>query len=355
MSGLTAVEAYEPELLGALDRRLGERPVLLVAPVGSGSREVAVALARRTRFNIVLDPAVIRDDYTTLVVSAVRQMASQVIVNTATRSGLPPFDLDRIEEDTAPAQQARLQLANRFGPDFPDVLTMTRGERVEGWSLERALATGALPRGSRVVVLEAHRLGPDPMVWELRQIANEATFQIMLTTRSAHVTKLAGPSGAFFGNGWTVELPSPTVSRWAEVLDDHAQSLQPSDLEGLMQLTRGRPRTTVGVLADRTPSMSIWTSWNRAVHANLARADDVLRLAAAINAYAPSLLLAIASGRPPYGAITDASSQRVARTLARLRDLDLIEQPAPRRWEIADPLLSAALARIFIDWATAGS
>jgi hypothetical protein len=52
-------------------------------------------------------------------------------------------------------------------------------------------------------------------------------------------------------------------------------------------------------------------------------------------------------GGPAEGAagsaIRGASSQRVARTLARLRDLDLIEQPRPRHWQIADPLLSAAL------------
>lgn len=343
MSLLDAADVYEPEVLDALDRRLAQRPLLLVAPVGSGSREVAAALTRRTRSNVVLDPTVTHDDYPALVASAVRQIASQAITDMTTRSGLPPFDLARIEEDTSQAQQARLHLANRFGPDLVDVVAMIRGEPLkDGWYLERALA--ALPSGSLVVVLEAHRLGPEPAVWELRQIASEGPFQIMLTTRPNRVTQLTGPRSAIFGNIWTIELPPPSVERWAEVLAEHRQSLHTSDLEWLLQRTRSRPRTTISVLAGRTKSISIRTAWHRAVQANIARADDVLRLAAAINAYAPSLLQAIASGRPPYAAIVNARSQRVARTLARLRDLELVEQPSPRHWEIADPLLSAALA-----------
>lgn len=355
MSAPTAAGVYEPELLDALDRRLAERPVLLVGPVGSGSREIAIELARRAPFNVILDPAVGRDDYQDLVATAVHQIASQVIAEIAQKSGVPPLDLARIEEDTPQAQQARLHLANHFGPDLADVVAMIRRQPVEGWHLERALATGALPRGSRVVVPEAHRLEPEPALWELRQIANEAPFQIMLTTRAAHVPKLAGPSGAVFGNVFIAELFPIPVARWQRALAAHDRQLLPSDLEWLLQRTRSRPRTTIGVIESWTKSTSIRTAWHRAVHANLVRADDVLRLAAAIHPYAPRLLQAIASGRPPYGAIENAPSQRVARTLARMRDLDLIEQPEPRRWEIADPLLSAAIAKLSVLATTAAA
>jgi hypothetical protein len=286
---------------------------------------------------------------------AVHQIASQVMAKTADRSGMSPLDLARIDEDTPQAQQARLHLANHFGPDLADVAAMIRGEPVEGWYLERALATGALPPGSRVVVLEAHRLGPEPAVWELRQIANEASFQMMLTTRPAHASQLAGPRGAVFGNVFTAELSSPSVAQWQKVLATHRQQLLLSDLEWLLQRTRGRPRTTIDVFETCTKSMSIRTAWHRTVHINLVRARDVLRLATAIHPYAPRLLQAIADERPPYGAIENAPSQRVAHTLTRMRELDLIEQPAPRRWEISDPLLSAAVAKLSLIAATAGA
>ena len=345
MSVLTSAEVYDLDLMAALDRRLAQRPVLLVGPVGSGSCEVAVEAARRAAFNVILDAAVAGEDYEALVAMAVRQTASQVIAELARKSGASPFDLARIEDDTPQADQARLHLANHFGPDLSEVVAIIRGESPEGWSLERALATGALPRGSRVVVLQAHRLQPESAVWELRQIANEAPFQIMLTTRPAHATQLAGPRGAIFGSVHTAELTPPSPGRWQKVLAEHGMQLAPADLEWLLQRTRGRTRTTLSVLEAATESTPIRTTWHRAVHDNLVRSGDVLRLSAAIHPYAPRLLKAIASGKPPYRAIENAPSQRVARTLSRLRDLDLIEQPAPRRWEIADPLLAAAIAK----------
>lgn len=345
MRVLTSADIYEPDLIATLDRRLAQRPVLLVGPIGSGSREVAAELARRAAFNVILDAAVASDDYETLVTTAVRQIASQAIAEIAQESGVPPLDLARIEDETPQAEQARLRLANHFGPDLLDVFAIIRGEAVADWSLERALATGALPSDSRVVVLEAHRLRPESTVWELRQIANEAPFQIMLTTRPAHAAQLVGPRGAIFGSVFTAELTPPSPGRWQRVLATHKMQLPPAEVDWLLQSTRGRPRTTLRVLEGATKGMSIRTAWQRVVCDNVVRAGDVLRLSAAIHPYAPRLLYAIAGGRPPYSAIENAPSQRIARTLSRLRDLDLIEQPAPRRWEIADPLLGAAIAK----------
>lgn len=345
MSMLTPQDVYGPELMDVIDRRLGERPVLLVGPIGSGSRAVALALARGGAFRVILDPGLVGDDYPGLVSAAVRQIARQVIFQASTLSGLPPLPLAQLEDDTPAADNVRLRLANHFGPDVPDVIAMIRGERVDGWYLERALATGSLPRGSRVIVLEAHRLRPEPAIWELRQIANEAPFQILLTTRPAHVADLTGPRSAVFGNASMVELRRPPTPRWAEVLAKHRKPLLPGDLEWLLQRTRGRPRTTIEVLAHPQEAISIQAAWSSVVSANGVRAENIIRLAEALHPYAPGLLEAVALGKPPYGAIEGAPSQRIARTLARLRDLDLIEQPEPRHWEVADPLLGAALIR----------
>jgi hypothetical protein len=335
VSALEPEDVYEPELLETIEGRLRERPVLLVGPVGSGSRALALALARRAAVNVVLDSGAAGGAYERLVADALRQIVAALVA---------PLEVARLGEDSGRAAQARLLVANRFGPDTEEVIAISQGASAAGWYLERALSLGALPADSRVVVLEAHRLRSESALWELRQIANEAPFEILLSTRPAHAVKFTGPEGAVFGNVWTVELPRPSVARWAKVLAEHERSLHPNDLEWLLERTRGRPATTIGVLEHQEKRISIRTAWRRAVRANMARAEDVRRLAGALHPYAPELLQAVALGEPPYSAIKGASSQVVARALARLRDLDLIEQPRPRQWQIADPLLSAALA-----------
>lgn len=342
MSALGPQDVYEPELLDGLEQRLKERPVLLVGPIGSGSRQIARDLARRAEMHAILSPGTAGGDYEALVADALRQIVRQTITNTAALLGVEPLEIPRLMEHTSSAAQVRLHLANRFGPDTEEVIAISQGAPATEWYLERALT--ALPAASRVVLLEAHRLTPESALWELRQIANEVPLQLLLCTRPAHAAKLAGPDSAVYGNVSTLELLPPTISRWAKVLAEHRRPLHPHDLEWLVQQTRGRPATTISVVERKRSSMSIRTGWHQTVRTNVARAEDVRRLASAVHPYAPRLLQAIARGAPPYGAIEGASSQRVARALTRLRDLDLIEQPQPRRWEIADPLLAAALA-----------
>ena len=344
VSTLGPQDVYEPELLHALERRLGERPVLLVGAIGSGSRQIARIVAQRAEMHVILSPGAAGGDYEALVSDALRQIVLQIITKTAERLGVEQLDISRLMEDTTHAAQVRLHLVNRFGPDTETVIAISQGAPATGWHLEQALSLGALPEDSRVVLLEAHQLTPGSAMWELRQIANEVPFQILLCTRPAHTAKLAGPESAVYGNVSTIKLSPSSIDRWAKVLTEHGRPLHPSDLEWLLHRTRGRPTTTISVLERQEKPNSIRTTWHHAVRANVARADDVRRLAGAIHPYAPRLLQAIVHGEPPYGVIAHASSQRVARALARLRDLDLIEQPQPRRWEIADPLLAAALA-----------
>jgi hypothetical protein len=71
---------------------------------------------------------------------------------------------------------------------------------------------------------------------------------------------------------------------------------------------------------------------------------DILGLASSIHELAPRLLLRLANGEAPYG--VDERTDRVALVLRRLRQHDLIEQPHPRTWQIAEPLMSAAMRRL---------
>lgn len=330
VSVLYPQDVYEPELLAAIEHRLAERPVLLVGPVGSGSREVALTFAQQTNTNVILDLNVAMD-YVVLVGDVLRQIVSALAT---------PLEISQLREDTKTAALARLRVANAFGSSTEEVIAICQGRTARGWQLERALKV--LPAHSRVIAADVHRLMPESALWELRQLANDAQLQLLLSTRPSHYAQFTGPDSALYGNVWTVELSSPSLSRWAEVLGERELNLD--DLEWLLEKTRGRVSTTLNVLEYQEKRAKIHHAWRQAVQASFVRADDVLRLTDAIHPFAPKLLRAIAQNDPPYGAIEGASSQRVARVLAHLRKLDLIEQPQPRRWEIADPLLSAAIA-----------
>jgi len=65
-----------------------------------------------------------------------------------------------------------------------------------------------------------------------------------------------------------------------------------------------------------------------------------------VHELAPRLLLTLAGGQAPYAAMPDERSDRIALALRRLQRHDLIEQPAKREWQISDPLMSTALARL---------
>jgi hypothetical protein len=111
--------------------------------------------------------------------------------------------------------------------------------------------------------------------------------------------------------------------------------------------TRYRTALALEVLErhEQRPSPDIGTAWFRAVDARDAEARAALAISRSIHELAPRLLVALARDEAPY-ARTSERSDRIALALRRLRDNDLIEQPEPRRWQIADPLLRAAIRRL---------
>ena len=122
-STLGPQDVYEPELLHALERRLGERPVLLVGAIGSGSRQIARIVAQRAEMHVILSPGAAGGDYEAFVSNALRQIVLQIITKTAERLGVEQLDISRLMEDTTHAAQVRLHLANRFGPDTETVIS----------------------------------------------------------------------------------------------------------------------------------------------------------------------------------------------------------------------------------------
>jgi hypothetical protein len=78
-----------------------------------------------------------------------------------------------------------------------------------------------------VSIINAHRL-PEPLLWELRDLANTGHAVVLATTHREHVARLSGPAAPLYGNASVIELPRLEIRDWARAL---AEPVHPSDLE----------------------------------------------------------------------------------------------------------------------------
>lgn len=315
-----------------IEQALGRRPLLLVGSVGAGAGDLAWSAVEQAKIPILLRPTV-GASRGELIASVVSQL-----LHRTDPSGAAAF-----EGDSAGARRARLELARRFGPDVFLALDAAKGEVPETWTLTDA--TGAHTNISEstpalhVVVTNAHR-APEAAMWELRDLANVGRIVLVATTHQEHLGAHFGADSPLFGNYTVAEVPTVDAQMWTRRIPEE---VLPSDAEFLQGRTRGRASSTVDVLSFLKPGYTVRYAWSRAVEARKHEAENILNLATGVHSYAPRLLMAIARRQAPYGAIRGAPSQRVARALAKLRETDLIERPAPRTWQIADPVLQGAL------------
>jgi hypothetical protein len=221
-------------------------------------------------------------------------------------------------------------------------LSLATGSLQSSLSLDDLLS--AVPQSALVVVRDAHLLAErwaGRALWSLRARAAEpAPPGILLLTRPWQ-TELTDRDAAFFGFGRRLELPAPTEAASARALDEADRPMQPDDLRWLTDQTRGDPDVTLEAL--RNDATDARRGWRACVDARRVVLDVVLDAARAAHPLGPRLLVAIARGEAPYPALPDAKPARIAHALRRLRDHDLVYQPEPRTWRLADPSLATAL------------
>ena len=301
--------------------------LLLLGHVGSGSRELARCIARRSMRGAVLDP---------LTARTVEECAAQLV-----REFLPryqPLEPERLDEPTRDAQRFREMVADLYDDDTGEAVEIDAGMQARGWTITRALGSPVVQ--PLIVVLDAHRLGGTPVLSELRDLVAHGRISLIVTSRPHQQDWVAGAEAPFFGAIQTVGMVQRDFGYWMRPLEGEAT---PADLESLFERARGRTATMLEVLAARRSKDSLRDAWLRAALARLPQAEAALVLGGAIHEFAPRLLLAIAAGQAPYASIVGARPNRIAKALGQLHGLDLIEQPQSRRWQIADPLLDEAL------------
>jgi len=326
MTALQPRELVDPAVREWIHASLDQRPVLLIAPVGAGAEDLARAELERAEQPVWLEPTVGADSQQLIAATVTQIIARLGFAGSGAMDGASP--------------RARTRLVERYGASAADALAIAQGNPTRGWTLADAIGRPeddpeAVPT---IAVASAHRL-PEPMLWELRDLANRGRVTTILTSHREHLERLTGMRAPLYGDATTIELFPPDARAWA----DHLPGTPLAELDWLLTRTRARAATTLEVLAYTSGESSLADAWQRAVSARAPEAEIVLNLASGLHPYAPALLGAIARGRPPYAAIPGAASQRIARALAKLRDMDLVEQPQPRTWQIADPLLEHAL------------
>lgn len=316
------------ETLAGLDRALGRGTAILLARVGDGERHL---LAQLKRPFVAID-ATLYPDRTSLRFELLRAAVENLMAPS------PPSVLSVL----GPAgDAARLALADAYGEQTEHVMALLDRDTPptqDQLRLSIHAALAGLQDDVALVVFDAHRLDTDAR-WDLRELQRP----LLLVTRPDHDTAMTGDDAPFYGGAQTLTLPTPTAAEWSRALGTIGQSILPTDLEWLLDRSRGRVLPTISALelvtAERSPRMA----WRRAVQRSLPRAHDILALAHEIHPYEPTLLLAIAEARQPYKALPGAPSARVALALRKMRSLDILEQPAPRTWRIADPLIEHTL------------
>jgi hypothetical protein len=229
-------------------------------------------------------------------------------------------------------------IATAFGRSAQDVLDGLKRGDASQLSMSQLLA--ALPPRAGVIVHDAHLLPAlsDRVLWAIRARVQEPhPPRVALLTREWHRGDLVGPDAAFFGFAQVFDLPVPHLFEW---MRDH----NVEDLEWLLEQTRGLPRPTLATLDRARNGQDVHAAWRVEVHESRRVAEEMRRLAHGLHPYAPRLLAAIAADDRDYASVPGARTDAIASALRLMRDADVIYQPRPRKWLVADPAVVPHLA-----------
>ncbi len=320
-----AIGALYEDALAGLSRALSGGTALLVSRVGDGER---LFLEQYHRPLLTIDATLFPGR------TSFREQLLRTAVNRLL--GREP---SAVLGDLGPdADAARQTLVEAYGSSSSHVMIQIENGTTGRLRLSLSETLAGVEAHVPLVVFDAHRLDLDAR-WDVRELERP----VLLVTRPEHVRGLTAQDAPFYGQTQTIMLRAPGVREWMRALDGVGHRIQPTDLEWLLDRTRGRVGTTMSAVRLKTSQISYRTAWRAAVQNTFAQAHELLALARAVHSDAPTLLLALADGRQPYKAIPDAPSQRIARAMAKLRELDVVERPERNVSQIADPLVEHAL------------
>jgi hypothetical protein len=319
-------------LLEMLRERTRVEPVILSAKAGMGGLDLALHVDEDNHY--LLDPVAAGGDSRVLIHKLTRQVIES----------LQSLPVEALRDPGREGDAARLTVARYYEGDTQEALHAALEVPESDWTLTRAL--GPNDRVPLVLVCDAHRL-PTHLLWELRELAGHGVRLLMLTHDGAP-RSLNDVEAPFYGNSVWIDMPTLSLPVWMVKLEDEVQVPQESlhDMLGQVRYRTAAALEVLGRAEDGESQIPLAFAWFQAVDARMGEARLLAGIAENIHELAPKLLLALATGQAPYAAMPDERSDRIALALRRLQSHDLVEQPAKREWQISDPFMSAALARL---------
>jgi hypothetical protein len=307
-------QVYPDAVRHQLEEFLDDGALTISANPGAGVTELIRAIAPDT---VVLQP---REAGTAAGLRTL--FARELVARAAAR--LQQRDIDPLIQPEVVGV-----LALDFGRRAPDVVALAQGE------VDRDLSFAELaertPRGTVIAVDNAHlvdSVAGAEALWGLRDHR-----RVVLATRPWFVDRLRRSDAPFFGHGRTMRLSG--IKLRPPIAD-------PLDAAFVSERAAGNAELAVEIL--QRGEGDVRHGWGQAVEARRSVRNSLLAAAFAVHHFGPALLRAIAVDKPPYGAIPEAPSARVATALRALRDNDFVYPPRARRWRLADPALAAALS-----------
>lgn len=189
-----------------------------------------------------------------------------------------------------------------------------------------------------------HPVDVGELLWQIRGVAQRRELlQVVFTARSSAVELATGPNAAFHGDGRWITLTPPDLALWTQVMD---LLEEPADgLATCVELTGGHVPTMIRLLADtraRTHE-GAWQAFDDLSSQGIPYAARCVEHARSLHRLGGALLVQLAHADRPYSAVPSARPKEVGRALAMLAHAGLVYQPAPRRWQVTDPLVAHAL------------
>ncbi len=251
---------------------------------------------------------------------------------------------------------AMLHAREALGDAYDSALSdqPAKGDRTSSFEQVIELTVRVARSGRCVLVLDhvdaplltyKHPIDPADLLWQVRAEAQH-TSNLNVTVvcgRDAAESQVAGPEGAFYGDGRWTTISRPSLSQWlvaaraADVtLDEEAIDLAAGHVPTAFQLLR--------LMSERDcDAREAFRLAARTQHEHAARS---LQHATSLHRLGAHVLVSIANGYGPYAATPDAKSGDVARAVRQLVLAGLVRRDPndARGWLLVDPLVQWLLA-----------
>ena len=260
------------------------------------------------------------------------------VVRRVVRNFAPEADIESTDPD------GLVDVARAFPGRLGDAIAAATGTPPSDFTLDDAIA--GIPGDALLVVESAHLLlerWAGRALWAMRGRAEDRELNVAFVVPTWAADKLLQREQAFFGFARHVPLKNRAdAEAWSTSLRD---TWDPAQIEWAVTRTQGQFESMREVLDQaHRHGVGLQQAADGLVADRVALIAPVLAAAQALTKLGGRILRAVALGYPPYPAVPNAASNRVASALRHLQRAGLVYSSGRADWQLSDPLLAAAFA-----------